>query len=139
GPPTPTSTQSPAPIAPVTLPSTVTLASLTRCTTARTGRSISWSSEAPGRRSRQCSRLRQPPRRRRRHRPRQRSRQRQRSPTPSTSWFPRKSPRLVLHRHRLGRLPRIQRLQQRRHVVRVLLFLGEDLLHQPPRGGIVVP
>jgi hypothetical protein len=35
-------------------------------------------------------------------------------------------------------LARVQRLQQRRHVVGVLLLLLEDLLHQPPRGGVVV-
>src|SRR2546425_641216 len=47
--------------------------------------------------------------------------------------------RSVLAAEGRRRLARVQRLEQRRQVVGVLLFLGEDLLHHPPRGGVVVP
>src|SRR6266851_3907088 len=86
--PTPKRTQSPAPMLPVTRPSTATLASLTLCTTARTRRCIA------------------------------------------------RPPRSVLDAGRL--VARVERLEQRGQVVGVLLFLGEDLLHHAPRGGIVV-
>src|SRR3954465_12199683 len=86
---TPTRTQRPAAIWPTTFPSTVTLASLTLCTTARM-RSAAFclSVDAAGLRP--------------------------------------------------FRLLRIELLEQRRHVVGVLLLLLEHLLDQPAGGGIVV-
>src|SRR4051812_16826121 len=86
---TPRRTQRPGPIWPTTLPSTATLASLTRCTTARIGRrGTSVDSTLLG---------------------------------------------------AFARLPRIERLEERGHVVGVLLLLLEHLFHQPARSGIVFP
>src|SRR5690242_7430473 len=95
--PTPSRTQRPCATEPVTFPSTVTDASDTRCTTARTGH------------------------------------QYQNPACPAFVLNP-----LVLGARGRRGLARVQRLQQRRHVVGVLLLLLEDLLHQPPRGGVVV-
>src|SRR6185436_13783217 len=114
--PTPRSTQRPCD----TAPSTVTDASLTRWTTARTGTAYQTSAYQSWIQA--CSRLRG-------------TRRKSIGAKPAFG-----GQRLMSHAEAVlrGRLPGVQRLEERGHVVGVLLFLLEHFLHQPPRGGIVV-